>query len=70
MEPTIAGRLMRELHDERPLVENIDLALAIVLASILGPGDEPVGEPQGEPQTTTVSPGESSVSPIIMEPVQ
>jgi hypothetical protein len=70
MDPTSAGRLMRELHDERPLVENIDLALAIVLASMLGPGDEPVGEPEGEPRTTTTrSPEESSGSRITTEPV-
>jgi hypothetical protein len=53
MEPTAAGKLVRELHDERPLMENIDLALSVVLASLVGPEDETVGEPQGEPQTTT-----------------
>jgi len=65
MDPTAAGRLLRELHDERPLMENIDLALEVVLASMIGPEEEPVGEPSGEPQTTTNtarSPEESSAS--------
>jgi hypothetical protein len=65
MNPTEAGRLVRDLHDERPLMENIDLALEIVLASLVGPQDEPVGEQPGEPQTTTsaaASPKESSGS--------
>jgi hypothetical protein len=53
LDPTSAGRLIRDFHDERPMLENIDLALEIVLASLLGPGDEPVGESEGEPQTTT-----------------
>ena len=72
MEPTAAGRLMRDLHDERPMMENIDLALEIVLASLVGPGDEPVGEPQGEPRTTTKpasrSPAKSSGSPTTTGP--
>ena len=55
MDPTSAGRLLRELHDERPLMENVDLALEIVLVSMIGPEDEPVGEPEGEPQTKTTS---------------
>jgi hypothetical protein len=64
-EPAVAGRLMRELHDERPLMENLALALEIVLASLAGPQDEPVGEREGEPQTTTsatASPEENSAS--------
>ena len=47
MEPTAAGRLMRDLHDERPLMENLDLALEVVLASLVGPAEEPVGEKPG-----------------------
>jgi len=74
MNPTEAGRLLRDLHDERPMMENIDLALAVVLASLVGHEDEPAGEPEGEPQTTTsvspVSPEESSVSPTTMEPAR
>ena len=73
MDPTTAGRLVRELHDERPLLENVDLALEIVLASLVGPEDEPVGEQTGEPRTTTTvagSPEENSASPTSMEPVR
>lgn len=73
MEPTEAGRLVRELHDERPLLENVDLALAVVLASLVGPEDEPLGEPKGERPTTTStarSPGGKSASPRTTEPAQ
>lgn len=72
MEPTAAGRLLRELYDERPLLENIDLALEIVLVSLVGPEDEPVGEPLGEPQTITPeasSPEAKSGSRNTTEPV-
>jgi len=71
MDPTSAGRLLRELHDERPLMENIDLALAIVLASLVGPAEEPVGEPQGDrPATVAGSPEESFASRTTTGPVQ
>lgn len=74
MEPTAAGRLMRELHDERPLTENIGLALDVVLASVVGPGDEPLGEASGEQPTTTKpasrSPAKSSASQTTTEPAQ
>lgn len=74
MDPTAAGRLLRELHDERPLTENIGLALDVVLASIVGPGDETVGEPSGARPTTTKSasrsPVKSSASPTTTEPAR
>lgn len=66
LEPSLAGRVLHELHDERPLMENLALALEVVLASLAGPEDEPVGEREGEPPTTTTaaatSPEESSGS--------
>ena len=71
LDPTAAGRLMRDLHDERPLMENLPLALEVVLASLVGVEDEAVGEPQGEPRTTTPrtrSPRASSGSRPIMAP--
>jgi Phage tail tube protein, GTA-gp10 len=71
MSPTAAGLLVRELHDERPLTENIALALEIVLASLVGAEDEPVGEPAGERQTTARrSPGKNSGSRTSTAPVQ
>jgi len=48
LNPTEAGKLLRDLHDERPLLENIDLALAVVLASLVGAEDEPPGEAERE----------------------
>jgi len=71
MDPTSAGRLVRALHDERPLLENLELALAVVLGSLIGAEDEPVGEPIGEPPITTTearSPEASSVSATTTEP--
>jgi len=71
LDPTSAGKLMRELHDERPLLENLDLALAVVLASLIGAGDEPVGEAEGKGQETARPPfpEASSGSPTTTEPV-
>lgn len=70
MDPTVAGLIVRELHDERPLLENVDLALEIVLASLVGPEEEPVGEPVGEPPMTTEtsSPTDASGLQTITEP--
>jgi hypothetical protein len=71
MSPTAAGFLMRDLFDERPLTENVALALEIVLASLVGPEDEPVGEQDGEAQANgTRFPEASSGSPISTAPVQ
>jgi hypothetical protein len=73
MAPTEAGRLMIELHDSRPLTENIALALEIVLASLVGPEAESVGEPSGEGAATTSasrSPEASFVSPTSTAQVQ
>jgi len=68
MTPTEAGRLIRDLHDSRPLTENIDLALEIVLASLVGPEDDPAGEVDGGTAAATLSPEESSGSPITTQP--
>jgi hypothetical protein len=66
LNPTEAGRLVRDLHDERPLLENVPLAFEIVLASFIGPEDEPLGKPQGEAEANP-SPAESSASPTSTE---
>jgi hypothetical protein len=72
LNPTEAASVVRELHDDRPLMENLDLALAVVLASLVGAGDETVGEAEGEgpaKATSRPSPEESSGSPPTTEPV-
>lgn len=61
MEPTAAGKLIKELVDDRPLLEPLGMAYQVVLASVVGAEDEPLGELQGEAET--VSPEESSASP-------
>ncbi len=66
LEPNAAGRLWREYGDEFPLIDNVPLALAVVMASIVGAPDEPLGEPQtGE---ATISPEASSASPPSTAP--
>jgi hypothetical protein len=59
-EPTAAGRLIKDLVDERPLLEAGASAYRVVLATIVGAPDEPVGEAVGE--TKMVSPTASSRS--------
>jgi len=72
MEPTPAGRVIRELVDERPLIESVCIAYQVVLASVVGVVDEPLGDPPGEEtggvETATASPAESSPSPTTTEP--
>ena len=65
LDPTKAGRVIRDLVDERPFIESVPIAYQVVLASILGAEDEPVGERTGEEAVT--SPEESSPSPTSTE---
>jgi hypothetical protein len=67
LDPTAAGKVIRELVDERPLLESACMTYQVVLASILGAGDEPLGEREGE--TETSSPDQSSASPTSTEPL-
>ena len=55
-----AGRLVRELLEERPLIDFVPIALAVVMASIVGAKDE--DEPPGEPKGS-VTRGRSRRSP-------
>lgn len=61
LNPTEAGRLVRDLFDGRPLFESVPLALEVVLAGIIGPEDEPLGKSPGEagPPPDLTSPAES-----------
>ena len=45
-----AGRLVRELVDGRPMMDQVPLAAEIAIASMLG-APEPPGEPQGAAKT-------------------
>lgn len=72
LEPTAAGRVIRELVDERPLMESVCMAYRVVLASVVGAEDEPIGddapgESVGE-GGATASPAGSSPSPTITAP--
>lgn len=48
LKPTEAGRIVRQLVDERELIESVCLAYQVVRASLIGPPEEPLGEPEGE----------------------
>jgi hypothetical protein len=67
LKPTEAGNLVRQLVDERELIESVCLAYQIVNASIVGAQDEPPGEPAGEALAPS-SPEESSPSPTTTAP--
>jgi hypothetical protein len=56
MDPTAAGKVIRDLVDERPLGECIAIAYAVVLASVVGSPDEPLGESPGETAGPALSP--------------
>lgn len=59
--PNEAGKIVRDLVDERPLIESMAIAYQVVLASVTGAEDEPPpGEPEGEAKMA--SPEESSPS--------
>ena len=45
--PHEAGRLVRDVVDERPLYENVGTAYAVLAAAIMGVADEPPGEREG-----------------------
>jgi hypothetical protein len=47
MEPTAAGKIIRDLVDERPLLEAVAIAYQVVLASLVGVEEEPMGEQKG-----------------------
>lgn len=70
MEPTTAGKLVKELVDERELIENVCLAYRIVDASIVGAPDEPLGEPEEGETAATPSPTESSASANTTAPAR
>lgn len=68
MDPTKAGLVIRELVDERPLIEPVSIAYRVIMVSLFGPEDEPLGEGEGEVTTATAFPEESFNSPDITEP--
>lgn len=63
-----ATKLIRSNFDDRPLQQFVNLAQAIVMACLIGAGDEDLGEPVGEVAETPPSPGTSSASAASTEP--
>lgn len=71
MKPTDALILVRRYVEERPLLENLPFAVAILTAALLGAKDEPVGEPDAASRpeaSSTTSPTERSDLPPSTEP--
>lgn len=63
MDPNAAIKIVRAWVDERPLLESVDIAYEVVLASIIGPEDEQAaGESQAAAETSQASPAASSGS--------
>ena len=56
-----------KFFDEEPLEQFVMVAKAIVLALLVGPGDEELEKPEGA-AATPLSPTESSGSPLSTEP--
>jgi hypothetical protein len=71
LDPTAAGKVIRELVDERPLIESVVMAYQVVLASLVGAEDESPddaeGEPEGEVTPANPSPAAKSASPDTTE---
>lgn len=67
--PVDALKLTKRYVDERPLLESVQVALAIHMAAMIGvPGDE-VGKPQAEGTATeTVTPASSAPQSTASEP--
>lgn len=73
MEPAAAVKLTRRYIEERPITENIQYAVAILTAALLGAPDEKVGESEAANQTgdpSTISPTENSDLPPSTEPAR
>lgn len=63
-----ATKLIRSNFDDRPLQQFVNLAQAVVMACLIGAGDEDLGEPVGEEAETPPSPGTSSASAASTAP--
>jgi hypothetical protein len=50
-----ADNLVRIWVDDRPVVENLDLAYALAMATLVQVGDDDLGESAGEPETASPS---------------
>ncbi|SEQ32996.1 Phage tail tube protein, GTA-gp10 [Faunimonas pinastri] len=69
LRPTEALVLVARYVDERPLLESVPVAQAIIGAAIMGSPEEPVGKPQAAEQgETKPSPTDGSASPPSTEP--
>lgn len=62
LDAAAASRLMKTDFDDLPLAPFVVLARGIVLAAVVGAGDEVLGEAEGEVVKTPPSPEESSGS--------
>jgi hypothetical protein len=71
LEPIKALAVMKNYVTERPLLENILPAQAILNAALVGVEDEPLGKAEGESEMPVQhSPEENSDLPLFMEAAQ
>ncbi|MCX5478450.1 gene transfer agent family protein [Kaistia geumhonensis] len=68
MKPADANILVARYVDERPLIEAVPVAQAIVLASLVGVPDEPVGKEAAAGAATEADATDASPSPPITDP--
>lgn len=67
MKPADALKLIQRYFDERPLLESIHPAAAVLLAALVGAEDEPLGKTEAAKEQPQGSSAESSASPPSME---
>lgn len=65
-----ATKLVQSYFDDEPLQPFLPLAQGIIMASVVGTGDEDLGEPVGEEAVTPPSPEENSASPASTAPAR
>jgi hypothetical protein len=71
LKPVEALGLQKRYIDDRPWLENVMTAQAIMAAALIGHEDEPLGKPEEAVETvSSLSQEENSASPPSMEPVQ
>lgn len=63
-----AAKLVKTDFDDLPLQQFVNTAQAVVMAALIGAGDEDLGEPGGEVEVTSPSPDTNSASPGFTEP--
>jgi hypothetical protein len=70
LKPAESLKLVQRYVDERPLLESVQPAMAVLLAALVGAGDEPLGKPEAAKEQAPGLSAESSPSPPSTEPAE